>query len=107
MIKSFADGEVHQVIRYNTSRDLHVEITASPLTDHDGKITASIELVRDISERYKMEAELQKTHKLESIGVLAGGIAHDFNNILSGIMGNISILKLNTPQDNTILSRLD
>ncbi|MDP3478309.1 MAG: PAS domain S-box protein, partial [Desulfoprunum sp.] len=47
--------------------------------------------VEDISQRLRMEEELLKAKKLESIGVLAGGIAHDFNNILVAIIGNISL----------------
>ena len=41
----------------------------------------------------QMEQELQKMHRLESIGTLAGGIAHDFNNILMGLFGNIALAK--------------
>jgi PAS domain S-box-containing protein len=49
-------------------------------------------VARDISERKRMQDELVKAQRLESLGVLAGGIAHDFNNILTGILGNISLL---------------
>ena len=45
----------------------------------------------DITERKRMEEELQKMEKLESVGILAGGIAHDLNNFLTGIVGNISL----------------
>jgi len=48
----------------------------------------------DISERKRMEEELLKVQKLESIGVLAGGIAHDLNNLLTGVVGNISLARL-------------
>ncbi|MBN1550334.1 PAS domain S-box protein, partial [bacterium] len=54
---------------------------------------SAIAILRDISVRKKMEEELRKTSKLESLGILAGGIAHDFNNILTGIMGNVYIAK--------------
>ena len=46
---------------------------------------------RDITEIKKMEEELLKSQKLESLGVLAGGIAHDFNNLLTAIVGNIAL----------------
>jgi len=51
-------------------------------------------IVRDITDRKRAEQELIKAQKLESVGVLAGGIAHDFNNLLTGILGNISLAKL-------------
>ncbi|HNY13373.1 MAG TPA: PAS domain S-box protein, partial [Candidatus Wallbacteria bacterium] len=48
---------------------------------------------RDITYRRRMEEEMLKSSKLESVGFLAGGIAHDFNNILMGIIGNITLAK--------------
>ncbi|MFC1718514.1 PAS domain S-box protein [Candidatus Poribacteria bacterium] len=53
--------------------------------------SAILHFLSDITERKRMEEELLKTEKLESLGVLAGGIAHDFNNILTAILGNISL----------------
>ncbi len=45
----------------------------------------------------RIERKLAETAKLESLGVLAGGIAHDFNNILTGVLGNASLLRLELP----------
>ena len=49
---------------------------------------------RDISKHKQMEEELLKAKKLESLGVLAGGIAHDFNNLMTSVVGNISLAKM-------------
>ena len=50
-------------------------------------------IFEDITERKRMEEEILRSQKLESLGILAGGIAHDFNNILTTILGNVSIAR--------------
>ncbi|MCA9521734.1 MAG: PAS domain S-box protein, partial [Myxococcales bacterium] len=64
--------------------------------EYDGR-QIRVVAIRDISERKKLEADLLRAQKLESIGVLAGGIAHDFNNLLAGIMGHLSLLRHELP----------
>ena len=44
------------------------------------------------NEKSLIEAQMQRSQKLEALGTLAGGIAHDFNNLLQGILGNASLL---------------
>jgi two-component system cell cycle sensor histidine kinase/response regulator CckA len=48
-------------------------------------------IVRNISEKKRIEERIQHTQKLESLSILAGGVAHDFNNLLMGILGNASL----------------
>lgn len=81
-----------------------VEISAH-LFDFKGQPTV-LSIVRDITERKRMEEELQKSQKLESLGILAGGIAHDFNNLLTTIMGNISLGKIYADPESTALAVL-
>jgi PAS domain S-box-containing protein len=68
---------------------------------------AVLESVIDITRRKITEAELIKSRRMESVGILAGGIAHDFNNLLAVIVGNTSMLKLNCGRDPMIYNYLD
>jgi PAS domain S-box-containing protein len=82
-----------------------VEITLSRL-ELGGKVCLQA-IVRDISERKRLEQERLKSEKLQSIGTLAGGIAHDFNNLLQGVFGYISMAKLTHDQKEKSLSMLE
>jgi len=73
-------------------------VSTSFLPAHDGRRLA-LALVHDVSElrrheeeRRHLEARVQHSQKLESLGVLAGGIAHDFNNILMTVLGRADLL---------------
>ncbi|MFZ2630395.1 MAG: response regulator [Desulfosalsimonadaceae bacterium] len=50
-------------------------------------------VIRDVTEKIRIENSLIQAQKMETIGTLAGGIAHDFNNILTGITGTVSLLE--------------
>ncbi len=77
-------GEI-QVLRCDGS-SFPAMVTNSPIFDEKGNLSGIIGISFDITEKKRLETELQHTQKMESIGTLAGGIAHDFNNILGPIM---------------------
>ena len=79
----------HLVARDGAERT--ISDNAAPIKDGEGNIIGLVLAFRDITEQRKMQEELIKSGKLESLGVLAGRIAHDFNNILTAILGNISL----------------
>ncbi|MBN1227934.1 MAG: PAS domain S-box protein, partial [Deltaproteobacteria bacterium] len=82
--------ELKAITKDGTIKDL--EITTH-LIEYNGKPAVMV-ISREITERKKMEEELRKMQKLESLGVLAGGIAHDFNNLLTSVIGNLSLIEL-------------
>ena len=87
------------------SRDGNERIIAdsgAPIRDLNSKIIGVVLVFRDITEKQKMEQELLKAQKLESLGILAGGIAHDFNNILTAILTNVTLAKAYTADERTV-----
>lgn len=75
-------------------------IDAIPVERKDSE--SLVLIVDDISERKRIEAQLQEAQKMETVATLAGGIAHEFNNALSGIIGNIDLLNLHLPESEDI-----
>ncbi len=77
---------------------------ARPLHGDEGEIQGYLGINVDLTERKRaeeersrLEAQVQYTQKLESLGILAGGIAHDFNSLLVGILGNADLALLEMP----------
>ena len=98
-------GAIRRVVEHGTpplagraelliDRDGNERVIAASMAtiqDHSGGIRGVVIVLRDITDLRKMEAELLRSEKLESLGVLAGGIAHDFNNILATLTGHLSL----------------
>ena len=84
-------GNEYTALRRNGSR-YPVMVYSNPVI-RDQTPVGFRGVIVDITDRKRMEEELARRQKLESLGVLAGGIAHDFNNLLVGILGNIGLAR--------------
>ncbi len=88
-------------------KSIVVSCTATIRYDAQGAMRWIDGVMEDITEHKKLEEEITKTSKLESLGILAGGIAHDFNNILTAILGNNSLARMKAEPGSTVSSCLD
>ena len=84
-------GRILLISRDGTERI--IAVCCAPIKDSKEKIIGVVLVFRDLTEEQKLLDYLQRTTKLDSLGVLAGGIAHDFNNLLSGLFGFIEMAK--------------
>lgn len=97
----------HAVLQAKDGTMRSIAYSCAPIRDRDSQVIGVVLVFRDVSNERKIEEELLKIRKLESLGVLAGGIAHDFNNILAAIFGNIELTKKLAGSDGKMASLLD
>jgi PAS domain S-box-containing protein len=70
-----------------------VSVSESLLRNRKGRPIGVVLFARDLSERRKLETEVMRAQKLDSLSKLARGVAHDFNNILTAVLGNVSLAR--------------
>lgn len=90
------------VFRRKDGEQVTVLLTTTIVRDERGKIVAYRGIMKDITERKKLEEQLLQAQKMEAIGQLGGGIAHDFNNILTAIIGFGNLLKTEMKKDDPL-----
>ncbi len=96
-------------------RLLNVSLQVSPILNDEGAVVGASSIARDITqekikiekERASLNAQLQQSQKMESVGRLAGGVAHDFNNMLAIIMGFSDLILQDVPPGGEIRENLE
>ncbi|MCW5210682.1 response regulator, partial [Desulfobulbus sp. N3] len=81
--------------------------SASPIRDEAGEVHGAVFVLRDLRERKKLEEQVYRSKRMESIGLMAGGVAHDLNNILSGIIGYPELLLKTLPENSNLREPLE
>ncbi len=79
-------------LRTKSGGTLLVESTWSLVVESDGRPRSILYIDTDVTERKKLETQLLRSQRMESIGTLAGGIAHDLNNVLTPVLLSIELL---------------
>lgn len=78
---------------------VHARSILVPEYNQAGIVVGCFVLSFDITEQKRLQAALIQAQKMEAIGQLSSGIAHDFNNLLTIIIGNLTLLMEQTPND--------
>ncbi len=90
-----------EVIRKDGTKRF-IEVSISPRKDAEGAVTGFSGIVRDVTEQRMLESQLQRSQKMEALGLLAGGVAHDLNNILSGIVSYPELILADLPDNSPL-----
>ncbi|MEL7242622.1 MAG: PAS domain S-box protein [Cyanobacteria bacterium J06643_5] len=100
-------GELHQITK--EGKDIIVQSRWTLLRDDKGKPKYILAENTEVTQKKKLETQLLRTQRLESIGTLAGGIAHDLNNVLTPILMSVQLLerKLQDSQHVKLLKTLE
>ena len=97
--------EFESRVKRSDKNILTVIETSNVVRDENGRILLIRGIMRDVTERRRLEEQLIQAQKMESVGTLAGGVAHDFNNILALILTSAELLKAQV-KDNSALLRV-
>jgi PAS domain S-box-containing protein len=80
------------------------EVSLNRIEDAPGALLA---VIRDVTERERLAQEVRHLQQMEALGTLAGGVAHNFNNLLTGVSGNLSMLRRDLARDPAVVERID
>jgi PAS domain S-box-containing protein len=105
------NGEWSGELPQNTKdgRTLTMQVRWTLVRDSKGKPKGILGINTDVTEKKKLEGQILRTQRIESIGTLAGGIAHDLNNVLAPILMAVHMMREGTdnPRQHQILDTLE
>jgi two-component system, cell cycle sensor histidine kinase and response regulator CckA len=99
------DQVFEATIEHGDSAPEHFDVSARPMRDA-AEVVGGVIVARDVTERRKLELQLQQAQRLDTVGRLAGGIAHDFNNLLTAILSSASVARETLPPDHEVQADL-
>ena len=79
-------------LRHRSGAEVLVNITSAPVVDGAGGLVGSIAVIRDVTERRKLQAQLMVSDRMASVGTLAAGVAHEINNPLAAVLANLDYI---------------
>jgi len=112
----FAEGHVNGYVldlREKNGTTRACSVNARLMRNAEGKPDRIIGIFRDISEQRatalkekELEERLNRSKKMEALGLLAGGVAHDLNNVLSGVVTYPELLLMDLGEESPMAQGL-
>jgi PAS domain S-box-containing protein len=115
MVASMLDGKrdfyaLEKRYLHKDGSPVWASVTSSLIKDAAGQPLSRVTIIQDIAERKRaelLEAQLQQSQKLESLGQLAGAVAHDFNTLLNIMLGYAGLLLHELPRNDPRRARVE
>ncbi|MCP4254224.1 MAG: PAS domain S-box protein [Candidatus Scalindua sp.] len=95
--------DVFGITKEGVEIPIEMSLTAQKIENDRYLFTA---IIRDLTERKKMEEVLLQSEKLKSIGTITAGVSHEFNNILAIISGSVQIMEMQYSDNKQLGERL-
>jgi PAS domain S-box-containing protein len=83
---------IDTTFRHKDGTDISVNLAATLLVDGEGEHVAKLAVIRDVTERKKLQSELMVSDRMASVGTLAAGVAHEINNPLAAVVANLDYM---------------
>jgi len=92
---------------HNDGGRINVSLTVSPIKDEKGRIVGAAKIVRDITEKKKIDRALRVTEKLAAAGRLAATVAHEINNPLEAVTNLVYLAKMDVHNTELVMEYLE
>lgn len=90
------------IITTKSGQPAEVEVAVATIKNENNAVKNFIAIIRDITERKRLEEQLSRSQKFEFLGKLLGGVAHDLNNILVGMVTYPDAILMKLPADDPL-----
>ena len=90
LLHTLRTGELHigcETAYPVRSGKLWISATTSPLRDYDHDIIGAVAVFKDLTERKRLEEQVNRANRLATLGELMAGVAHEIRNPLTSIKG--------------------
>jgi PAS domain S-box-containing protein len=92
---------------HKSGQRIDVSLTISPMKDDHGRVIGAAKIVRDITEKKKVDRALRVTEKLAAAGRLAATVAHEINNPLEAVTNLVYLAKMDAQNTERVTHYLE